>query len=140
MEFIDLGLSVKWADCNYGASLPEVFGLYQTWHEATERKYKSGRLPTKEEFLELHNKCKWEWVEINSVPGYKLTAPNGNSIFLPAAGYYNGSSWNAGGTGGYYWSSTYAGSYAYGASFGSSYVAPYGSDVVSDYFPVRLVK
>jgi hypothetical protein len=42
----------------------------------------------------------------NGVEGYKVTGPNGNSIFLPAAGYRHWSSlYNAGSTG-YYWSST----------------------------------
>lgn len=41
------------------------------------------RLPTKEEFEELVNMCTWE-VSSN---GYKVTGPNGNSIFLLAAGF-----------------------------------------------------
>ena len=45
------------------------------------------RMPTKEEFEELSNKCKWEWIEKNRTEGYKVTGPNNNSIFLPAAGY-----------------------------------------------------
>lgn len=46
------------------------------------------RLPTKEEFEELIQKCKWEWTRNNSREGYKVTGPSGNSIFLPAAGFY----------------------------------------------------
>ena len=51
------------------------------------------RMPTKAEMQELVNKCTWEWTQINGVNGYKVTGTNGNSIFLPAAGYafYNGS-------------------------------------------------
>lgn len=44
------------------------------------------RLPTKEEFEELINKCRWEWNDETYPSGYKVTGPNGNSIFLPAAG------------------------------------------------------
>ena len=33
MKAIDLGLSVKWADCNVGASSPEEFGDYYAWSE-----------------------------------------------------------------------------------------------------------
>ena len=43
------------------------------------------RMPTKDEFQELLTKCTWEWVQINNVNGYKVTAENGNSIFIPAS-------------------------------------------------------
>ena len=36
-EAIDLGLSVKWATCNVGASAPEEYGDYFAWGE-TESK------------------------------------------------------------------------------------------------------
>ena len=45
------------------------------------------RMPTHEEIKELEEKCTWEWTMLNGCNGYKVTAPNGNSIFLPAAGY-----------------------------------------------------
>jgi uncharacterized protein YjdB len=44
------------------------------------------RMPTKEEFQELIDKCKWEWKEQDYHWGYKVTGQNGNSIFLPAGG------------------------------------------------------
>lgn len=47
---------------------------------------KDWRLPTKEEFQELIDKCKWEWTRSYSHWGYNVTGPNGNSIFLPAGG------------------------------------------------------
>ncbi|MBQ0046691.1 MAG: hypothetical protein KBT33_04150 [Prevotellaceae bacterium] len=34
-EYVDLGLSVKWATCNVGADSPEEFGLYFAWGETT---------------------------------------------------------------------------------------------------------
>ena len=34
-EYVDLGLSVKWATCNIGASSPEQAGLYFAWGETT---------------------------------------------------------------------------------------------------------
>lgn len=34
-EYVDLGLSVKWATCNIGASKPEEFGDYFAWGETT---------------------------------------------------------------------------------------------------------
>ncbi|MCD8287796.1 MAG: hypothetical protein LUC18_03015 [Porphyromonadaceae bacterium] len=53
----------------------------------------SWRLPTADEIDELIDECTWEWTRnVNSkgkkVFGYKVTGPNNNSIFLPAAGYW----------------------------------------------------
>lgn len=45
------------------------------------------RMPTKDEFKELIDKCSFEWTQISGINGYKVTGPNENSIFLPAAGY-----------------------------------------------------
>ena len=45
------------------------------------------RMPTNDEFQELLDKCTWEWTQINGINGYKVTAENGNSIFIPAAGW-----------------------------------------------------
>ena len=38
---------------------------------------------------ELVNKCKWSWEPMNGVQGYKVTGPNGNSIFLPVGNYWS---------------------------------------------------
>lgn len=40
------------------------------------------KIPTEEQMQELINKCSWEWIQINSINGYKITGPNGNSIFI----------------------------------------------------------
>ena len=66
----------------------------------------SWRMPTLDEIKELCNKCSWKWTTVNSVRGYNVTGPNGNSIFLPAAGERYGSYVNNGGSYGYYWSAT----------------------------------
>ena len=47
------------------------------------------RMPTKNELTELRERCTWEWTIVNGVNGCRVTGPNGNSIFLPAAGSYN---------------------------------------------------
>jgi len=80
-------------------------------------------MPTKAEQDELRNNCTWTWTTQNGVEGYKVTGKNGNSIFLPAAGYRNGSSLSRAGSYGYYWSSSLLSSYshnAYDLSFYSS--------------------
>ena len=65
------------------------------------------RMPTYDELRELNTKCTWKWVNNgNDFKGYNVTGPNGNSIFLPAAGYRNESSLYDAGSGGDYWSST----------------------------------
>ena len=45
------------------------------------------RMPTKADFQELIDKTTKEWTQVNGVNGYKFTGSNGNSIFIPAAGY-----------------------------------------------------
>ncbi len=61
-----------------------------TWYDAAKVNLGSDwRMPTMEEMTELVNQCTWVWAQINSVNGYKVTGPNGNSIFIPASGLYN---------------------------------------------------
>ena len=71
------------------------------------------RMPTKVEYNELLNHCAWTWTTQNGVNGYKVKGPNGNSIFLPAAGGRLGSSLYDAGSLGYYWSSSEYGSTSY---------------------------
>lgn len=110
-DLVDLGLSTKWARYNVGATSETEFGglfgfgdmtgfktsvlmedyasadIYKTDCDVANKAYGSWlTMPTVEEFEELFNECKKEWVEQAGVAGYKLTGPNGNSIFLPAAG------------------------------------------------------
>ena len=83
----------------------------------------SWRMPTEAEQDELRDKCTWTWTTLNGVNGYRVTGPNGNSIFLPAAGYRFGTEVDDRGSSGYYWSSTlrsYYGSYACYLDFDSS--------------------
>ena len=66
----------------------------------------SWRMPTEAELEELKNICTWTWITQNGVMGYNVTGPNGNSIFLPAAGSRYGASLHNVGIYGKYWSST----------------------------------
>ena len=78
------------------------------------------RMPTSTEFNELINNCTWTWTTVDGVPGYSVSG-NGNSIFLPAAGYYNRTSLYDSGSYGRYWSTGYySSSNAYGLYFYSS--------------------
>jgi hypothetical protein len=40
-EYVDLGLSVKWATCNIGASTPQEFGSYFAWGETNPKSHYS---------------------------------------------------------------------------------------------------
>lgn len=136
-EWVDLGLSVKWATCNVGADSPQNYGGSYAWESssndiATKKWGSKWRMPTKEEFEELSEDCTWKWTTKGGVKGYEVKGYNGNSIFLPAAGYCYDSSRMEDGDYGYYWSSTPYGngtSYAYGLDFSANgrNVYKYGS-------------
>ena len=64
------------------------------------------RMPTKEEFEELYNNTTVTWTTQNGVNGRLFTSANGNSLFLPAAGYRGNGSLDGAGGYGYYWSSS----------------------------------
>jgi uncharacterized repeat protein (TIGR02543 family) len=64
------------------------------------------RMPTAEEFDELQNNCTVIWTTQNGVNGRLFTGSNGNSIFLPAAGYRYDSELGYAGSCGDYWSSS----------------------------------
>jgi hypothetical protein len=98
--FVDLGLpsGTLWKDKN------EEGGFYT--YEQAKSKY-GDKLPTKDQFEELKNKCQWSW----NGSGYKVIGPNGNSIVLPASGFRGcGGNVNLVGSLCYYWSSTPGGS------------------------------
>lgn len=135
-EFVDLGLSVKWATCNIGATRPEEFGDFYAWGEVNkkweytkensetwdielgnisgEKTYDVARLnlgggwriPTEYEARELIDKCTWISTTMNGIKGCKVIGPNGNSVFLPAAGYYYGDSHDSVTYNGRYWTSS----------------------------------
>ena len=168
-ECVDLGLSVKWATCNVGATKPEEYGTYFAWgavepkYDYSWRTYKYGayedqlikyctlssyakdgftdykivldpeddaavvnwggswRMPTRAEQDELLD-CTWDWTTQNGVNGYKVKGPNGNFIFLPAAGFMYVSSLRHAGSYGLYWSSSLnavSPNYAYFVGFSS---------------------
>ena len=84
------------------------------------------RMPTREEFKELYDNTTSAWVTENGVAGRRFTSKtNGNSIFFPAAGSYNGTTLNNKGSLGCYWSvSTGGDNYAFYLVFHSSGLDP----------------
>lgn len=75
---------------------------------ASEKWGADWRMPTCEELKELVNECVWTWTTRKGAYGYEVVGPNGNSIFLPAAGCYIGSEIEGSGIYGSIWSRTLA--------------------------------
>ena len=82
---------------NLTTLLPEDDAATANWGE-------DWRMPTVEDWQELYNNTTTTWTIQNGVYGRRFVAANGNKLFLPAAGYYNGDNLNDAGNGGYYWS------------------------------------
>lgn len=59
-EYVDLGLSVKWATCNVGATSPEEFGGNYAWGEIVE----------KDEYSELN----YKWNDVTKTPKSKYAS------------------------------------------------------------------
>ncbi|MBR2487100.1 MAG: hypothetical protein IKB46_04870 [Paludibacteraceae bacterium] len=97
--YVDLGLpsGTIWKNSNEGGD-----NARYTYNEAVSRF--GNKLPTKQQLEELKNKCIWTWTG----NGCKVTGPNGNSIFLPAAGFRScrGDVYDGDGSTSDYWSST----------------------------------
>lgn len=106
VKLVDLGLSVRWADRNIGATSPEDYGLKFTWGEPISSEYGKYKpaiklqkgavldsnsdpaivrwgngfhVPTPEQWKELFEKC----TIVQSKNGVRVTGPNGNFIFIP---------------------------------------------------------
>ena len=144
---LGLPSALKWATCNVGATTQEGYGNYYAWGETSAKaSYNDSnsvtygqqisdisgnatydaaranwggtwRMPTKAEIEELINNCTWTWTTQNGVNGMRVTGTNGNSIFLPAAGFCNGSSRYHVGKIGLYWSSSPREGDTYGAYY-----------------------
>lgn len=68
--------------------------------------YPGGRMPSLEQMQELCDNCAWQWTQRNGVNGQLVTGPNGNTMFLPAAGWRWDESLRQAGSHGNYWSRT----------------------------------
>lgn len=160
LEGVDLGLSVKWANMNIGATQPEETGetfywgqtsasTSKDWHDfalstlvshgyidnnnnlcpsydtATELCGDKWRMPTKDEFQELIDKCERKIVEKNGKEVALITGPNGNFIYMPKRGSYFK-----------YWTSTSSSSKAY---YWNSYYRDIKETSRADDFYIRPV-
>ena len=148
---LGLPSGLKWASYNIGATTATEAGDYFAWGEleskseyitdncstyavemgnitaspqfdAARAKWGSTwRMPTYNECVELVEQCTWKWTEVDGVKGNAVTGPNGNSIFLPAAGFRQGETLYMNGVYGYIWVGTsYANElnyYAYNMSY-----------------------
>ena len=125
-----------------GAALTGNIAANNTYDMARHNMGSPWRLPTTGEFQELNSYCTSEWTDEDGVPGRRFTSNiNGNSIFFPASGLYDGTTLNLRGSGGYYWSSTfYSETSARYLSFLSSSVSPAGSSYRRCGFSVRAVQ
>lgn len=81
--------------------------LKPSFDAATEILGENWRMPTKEEFDELRSKCSWRWITNSHFCGYRVTGPNGKSLFFHAGGSRKGHSLIDLCEYGQYWSSTY---------------------------------
>jgi hypothetical protein len=113
-------------------------GVSNTYYKVKEKQAKNEaekgydeerllELPTAEELDELRTNCTWVWTTQNGVSGRKVTGPNGNSIFLPSAGYRDEGGLRKETAQGYYWTGTLDGALnvyhrAYRLYFCQSYV------------------
>lgn len=71
---------------------------------ATQKWGESWRIPTRENWKELYENCKWIKIREHNKKGYQVIGPNGNSIFLPTTGIRYGDS-ISNPESGYYWTS-----------------------------------
>lgn len=85
---VDLGLSVEWADCNWGATDSLEIGKMYKYEDVPIEDADDWRLPTLEEFFELNKICSIEKTPIiyNNVYFARVKGVNGNSILLPLCG------------------------------------------------------
>lgn len=109
-EYVDLGLpsGKLWATTNYGAATEGDYGIYVDWpaRNIVQRIWGGEwSTPTQNDIVELVNNCSFSWdYNSNSIYGCFVTGTNGNTIFLPAAGFKIHSTPQMVGSDIYYWS------------------------------------
>lgn len=100
-------VNYNWDTYSYGTSSDNVdyigSDIAGTEYDAATANWGAPwRMPTKEQCEELKDHCRWEWTSQNGIYGQKVTGPNGDIIFLPAAGSrWDGDFSDAGSSGNY---------------------------------------
>ena len=128
---------------DYGEYVNIGTNISGTQYDVARQKWGgSWRMPTYKELDELISRCKWIWYQYKGVNGYKVTGPNGNSIFLPAAGFRSGTSLTYDGSYGRYWSATLGGGNNYDYAwylfyYGGYHSIDYGRNVGLSVRPVK---
>ena len=125
-----------------GAALTGNVPVNTTYDAARHNLGSPCRLPTVGEFQELNSNCDSEWTDEDGVAGRRFTSRiNGNSVFFPASGLYNGTSLYNRGSNGYYWSSSYISeTNAYVLYFNSGGVNPANNNIRRYGFTARAVQ
>ncbi len=114
--------SFSWSSYKYGTGSSDIKKYYPIVDDKTTLEMEDDaayvnwgawcRMPSRDEFQDLYDKCTWtpesrDDVQHTSRGGFKVTGPNGNSIYLPAEfGYVSETGKQEYGSFGYYWSST----------------------------------
>ncbi len=111
-------------DASYGYNgYTDNLTVVQTSDDAATANWGTNwRMPTLAELNELISNCVVRWTIQNGVSGGLFTGTNGNTIFIPAAGYLDGSNLVNSGSYGYLWSSllyTSSSDHAYRIAFSS---------------------
>lgn len=102
-QYVDLGLSVRWATCNWGASQsgPGMYNRGTSYTYTSNSKFDSydvvtgewgapWRRPMKVEIQELVQKCTWRYDQYLGERGCAIvTGPNGNKIYIPRGNYHS---------------------------------------------------
>ena len=102
-NFLNITFSKYVTDSKYG-NVDDKMELDSDDDVASQNWGAGWYMPTKVQQDELLDKCKWAWTTMGGHNGYEIVGPNGNSIFMPAAGYCDVSKLIYAGTYGYYWS------------------------------------
>lgn len=89
MQYLDLGLSVRWATKLSGIAKPVMNDDVYTFQMENgdiirPKDFLSGyHLPTTKQFEELIERCSWTTFSENGMHGYKIIGPNGNILMMP---------------------------------------------------------
>lgn len=99
-KYVPKDLSKKYGYNNFGDDKVEL----TTADDAANVIWGTGwRIPTYDQMKELINCCTWIWSEQNGKKGYRVYGPNGQNIFIPAAGFRTSTKLLGEGTDAYLW-------------------------------------